>query len=112
MSVEALDLYGSYCIGAFCFASSSLALVASEASLKFEKAICEVLKIEVLKVSIAESPLVGVMVAGNENGILLPRNMLPEEVEVLRKEVGANVEVLSSKFTALGNLILANRKAA
>ncbi|RLF10898.1 MAG: translation initiation factor IF-6 [Thermoprotei archaeon] len=113
MSVEALDVYGSVCVGAFCFANHSLAIIPDEAPKKLQEALEENLKVKVVRVKVADSPLVGILVAGNENGILLPRSALPEEVEVVKREgEGLNVEVVDSKRTALGNLILANDKAA
>jgi len=49
------------------------------------------------------------MVANN-NGILLPRNSLEEEVIHLKKSTGLNVDILDTKHTALGNLICVNDK--
>ncbi len=49
------------------------------------------------------------MVANN-NGILLPNISFEHELEHLKKATNLNVEVLDTKFTALGNLICANDK--
>ncbi len=49
--------------------------------------------------------------AGNDHGILLPRIAKEEEVTYLR-ELGVNAEVLHTNFTALGNIMLVNNKAA
>lgn len=47
----------------------------------------------------------------NNNGMLLPSTASDEEIQILRQS-GLNVERLQSKFTAIGNLILANDKGA
>ncbi len=67
---------------------------------------------EFLSTSIANSRLMGIMMVGNNNGILLPYNSEEYERERLKKATGLNVEFLDSKYTALGNLICANDKAA
>jgi translation initiation factor 6 len=46
----------------------------------------------------------------NNNGLLLPRNSLEEEIIHLKKSTGLNVDILDTKHTALGNLICANDK--
>jgi translation initiation factor 6 len=46
----------------------------------------------------------------NNNGLLLPRNSLEEEVIHLKKSTGLNVDILDTKYTALGNLICVNDK--
>ena len=52
--------------------------------------------------------------AGNNKGIILPYLVKDEELEILRKSIGdeLNIGVLPSKKTAVGNIILANDKAA
>jgi len=46
----------------------------------------------------------------NNNGIILPRTALEEELVHLRKSTGLNVDILDTKHNALGNLICANDK--
>ena len=48
----------------------------------------------------------------NNKVILLSSFSSDEEIEVMRRSTGLNVERLSSKFTAVGNLVLANDKGA
>ena len=64
-----------------------------------------------MHVSIAGTRLIGPMSVMNNNGMLLPWTASDEEIQIL-KQTGLNVERLESKFTAIGNLILANDKGA
>jgi translation initiation factor 6 len=62
--------------------------------------------------SVAGTRLIGAMTVMNNNGILLPSGALDEEVRILRQACGLNVEILNSKFTAIGNLISTNDNGA
>ncbi|MEM4699957.1 MAG: translation initiation factor IF-6 [Candidatus Nezhaarchaeales archaeon] len=112
MPVELIEVGGSVLAGAFCFANQSFAVIPLDAPRKLEDALVENLGVKVIKTNVADSPLIGIFVAGNDRGILLPRTALPEEVEAIRRETGIPVYTLDSKKTALGNLILANNRAA
>jgi translation initiation factor 6 len=52
------------------------------------------------------------MTVMNNNGILVPSIASDEEIDILRKASGLNVERLKSKFTAIGNLISTNDNGA
>ena len=53
------------------------------------------------------------MAIGNSNGIVLSNMVLDEEFEAIKKKVGdVNVDVIEGRYTAVGNLVLANDKAA
>lgn len=60
--------------------------------------------------TISGTELLGLFVAGNSNGIILPKIIEEYELKKLKKMLGLNIEVLKSKETALGNLILCNNK--
>ena len=80
-----------------------------------KRKIRDVLQVDIIEVKIADSILNGVLVAGNDRGILLPRIVKPEEVDELKAVIGGGVriEVLHGlRSTALGNLIAANNRAA
>ena len=63
-------------------------------------------------VSIAGTRLIGPMTVMNNNGILVPSIASDEEIQILRRASGLNVERLKSKFTAIGNLISTNDNGA
>jgi len=70
------------------------------------------LEVETLFTSVANTRLLGALMVMNNRGILLPTTAYLDEYDFLKKETGLEVEVLDSKYTALGNVICANDKGA
>ncbi|MEM0469010.1 MAG: translation initiation factor IF-6, partial [Pyrobaculum sp.] len=68
-------------------------------------------KTTIARFSIAKSPLLGIFLVVNDNGVLLPSLALEEEIKII-KAMGLNVEVLNTKYTAISNLILASNRVA
>ena len=68
------------------------------------------LKTDCIYTSIASTRLLGIMMVMNNHGILLPKNSNQHELEDLKKITGLNVQVLNTKYTALGNMISVNDK--
>jgi translation initiation factor 6 len=64
-----------------------------------------------IRTTIGQSTLVGILTAGNENGLLVPHIILDEEVDALQTSLDVPLLQLNSKLTALGNLILTNDRA-
>jgi len=62
--------------------------------------------------TIATMDLVGLVAAGNSNGILLPYTISNDELEAIRNSSEGKVEWIDSKMTALGNIIIANDHGA
>lgn len=112
MPIELATVYGSYYVGAFSLATDRYALIPRDVGEKFRKVVEENLDVPVYRVSIGASPLIGILAVGNSRGLLLPFITLPEELELLKKELGIEVAIMRSAKTALGNMILTNDKAA
>jgi translation initiation factor 6 len=75
----------------------------------------DVLKVKSVALTLSNTDFVGIFCALNDNGILLPKIITDSEKEKfseLKKLFGININVLNSKFTALGNLILCNENGA
>ncbi len=77
----------------------------------------EVLKVPRISCTASDTPLIGLFVVANSNGIVLPKITEKREVDALKKrikEVGKdiNISVLRTKYTVLGNLIVCNDKGA
>jgi translation initiation factor 6 len=109
------NFYGDHNLGLFGKSSDRFCLVGNFVQEKTKQKIEEVLKVKVIRATVANTDLVGIFCCLNSNGILLPRILTRTEVEnfkKLKKEFGVNLEVLKSKFTALGNLVLCNDKGA
>ena len=115
-SLETLNqpgtVYGNPNVGAFSFANDSFALVPPDVPTKVEEVFAENLHVEVHRATVAGSVLLGILIAGNNHGLLLPNSATDEEVEALQRLGDVNVERLQTKLTALGNLILANDHGA
>lgn len=62
--------------------------------------------------SVANTRLLGALVAMNNKGILLPTTTFADEYNFLKENTDLNVGVLDSKYTALGNVICTNDKGA
>ena len=62
--------------------------------------------------SVANTRLLGTLLAMNNTGMLMPRTAYEDEYDMLKSETGLNMAVLDSKFTALGNVICANDRGA
>jgi translation initiation factor 6 len=65
----------------------------------------------VYQLTIAETSLVGALATGNNNVILLPDIIEDEELKEIEK-LNIKYKVLKTRFTALGNNIIMNDKAA
>lgn len=111
--IERMSIYGSSSIGAFIFANNDFALLPIDVPTKVEKRVKDALKVNVVRVSVMSSVLLGVLVAGNSQGLLLPKHTLDDEIKALRRELGdVNIALLPSKKNAIGNIVLTNDKAA
>jgi translation initiation factor 6 len=93
------DVYKTPNIGLFVRANDRIIIV----PLQVEDEVCA---------SVGGTRLIGPMTVMNNNGILVPSIASDEEIDILRKASGLNVERLKSKFTAIGNLISTNDNGA
>ncbi len=100
-----IDFYGDANIGFYGKASDKIFISS------FDKDFSEILKVPSFKISIGNMEFVGLLTAMNSNGIILPFIVKEEEIRKI-KETGLDFLILKERFTALGNLILANDKGA
>jgi len=111
MALERARIFGNPNIGIYVFANNKLALVPRGIDSRVKRKIAEILSVEVLEVSIAKSSLIGVFVAGNDRSVLIPRIAEEEEIEYM-KSIGIPISVIDTTYTALGNVVLSNNRAA
>lgn len=106
MPVYQTDFFGESYLGLFGFATDDYCLVSDRLGSKKLENIEDLLKVKTIPTSVYNFTLTGIMSAGNKNGVLLP--YLVEDSEVIR--IGKHVEtvIVPDKFTALGNLVVAN----
>ena len=108
--IHKYDVYRSPNVGLFLRANDNTLLIPFGFADTKTKKLKEYLNVKkIMHVSIAGTRLIGPMSVMNNNGMLLPSTASDEEIQIL-KQTGLNVERLESKFTAIGNLILANDK--
>jgi translation initiation factor 6 len=70
------------------------------------------LGVEPVRVSINGLRLIGPLVGMNNKGIIVSRLTEDEEIREIKKETGLPVERLPTKYTSVGNLIVANDHGA
>lgn len=107
--VVPITIYGNTVIGVYIFTNNKYTLVPLEVPEKIINVVENILKTEVVRVSIAKSPLIGIFITGNDNGVLLPNIVTSDELSILKK-LDLNVEILETKYTAISNLILTNNE--
>ena len=110
MVVIRTNFNGNPNLGVYAIATDKYVLVRFDLHQKTLEKLGDIFKVPILKVKIADSPIIGVFAVGNSNGILVPYFTSDSEIEILKKELGVVVERVPSKMTALGNIILANDK--
>ncbi len=101
-------LMGSNWVGVKVFANDKVALIPPSFDEKSSSLVKNALAVETLRVDVISSELHGVMIAGNNNGVLFPWNVDDDELSAVKKGYDLNVGQLQTNYTALGNLILAN----
>ncbi|MDE1863354.1 MAG: translation initiation factor IF-6 [Thaumarchaeota archaeon] len=108
MGIFKYDIYRSPNVGIYAKCNDDFVFIPNGfAPTKAEK-LCQFLNARHVFTSVANTRLIGALMVANNKGLLLPRNSLEEEIVHLRKSTGLNVEVLDTKYTALGNLICVN----
>ena len=108
MSVITSNFSGDPNIGLYSLATDEYCLVPHLIKKKVEKEIEDALGVKTLKTSLAGTYLIGIFCSGNLNGIILSELTKKHELELLKKHF--NVLVLKGKYTAIGNLVVANDK--
>ncbi len=98
-------------IGVFAVSNDNLAVLPVNCSNNFFSILKASLDVEVVKINILGTSLIGVMSVLNNKGILISKYASETEIQAL-KSAGLSVYIINDKHTALGNLILSNDRAA
>lgn len=115
MAFEKIDIFGNPNIGVYVFTNERFSLIPRDAPEKFENTVSNILQIPIYRITIGLSPLIGVFISGNSNGIVISKLVSDEEIRLFKKILGDDINILIAdnvKVSAIGNLILANDKAA
>jgi len=109
--IAPVKVFGTSSVGVFLATNNSVTFLPPDVPEKIDDLVRGTLRTSVARFTIAKSPLLGVFIIVNDNGVLLSPLALEDEVRLF-KSLGLNVEVLNTKYTAVSNLILANNKTA
>lgn len=101
--------FGNPWLGMFMKTNDRHTFIPLDSMKKLEDAVAQELKTEVTKIGIADSNLLGVYLAMNSAGIILP-NITGESEIALVKKAGLNVYVSKDRHNANGNNIAVNDK--
>lgn len=110
MTVIMADVFGSPNIGVYCFSTENIVIVPPGLTNRKINQLAETLGAGVCKTTIGGSTLIGALVTGNSNGILVPHIIRDYECERIQKFT--KVGIVHSRWTALGNVVLANDHGA
>ncbi|MGI0025295.1 MAG: translation initiation factor IF-6, partial [Nitrososphaera sp.] len=112
MAIYRYTAYKTPNIGIFSKANDSTIIVPFGFAETKTKKLAEYLQAKEVYTSVAGTRLIGPMTVMNNNGILLPSIASDEELQLLKQASGLNVERVESRYTAIGNLIVANDNGA
>jgi len=110
MPIILADVFGSPNIGVYCFANESIAIVPPGLTQRKISQFAETLGVHVCNTTISGSTLVGALVTGNSNAVLVPHTI--RDYELNRIQEISRVVIVDSNWTALGNVVLANDSGA
>ncbi|MDI6819743.1 MAG: translation initiation factor IF-6 [Candidatus Hodarchaeaceae archaeon] len=97
-------------LGVFAIATDRVAIVPKRFTIR-EKLVMEALGMQPMRASISRSPLIGLFTAGNSNGLVVS-NLLEADEENFLSQFKLKVARMPGKYTAVGNMVLANDKGA
>lgn len=113
MPIQRTRIHGNDYVGAWSVATDGFFIAGNDVKSRTEEIAREALGVDVVRASVGGSALIGIYVAANSNGVLLPNLSERRELEHLSHELqGIQVEMLDTDLNALKNNILANDKIA
>lgn len=99
---------GNENIGVFIKAVGDHVFIPKHTPVSFKEKIIECFGSYPIETQIYQSDLLGIFLAGNRNGILVPCLIMPEEFELLQKNLKIPLYPLDFAINAFGNAILVN----
>jgi translation initiation factor 6 len=102
------DFNGDPNIGLYGFATDDYCLLGTKPQNKALTGLKRALAVEVKISTVSGTGLIGLFAAGNSNGMVITKIIEDYELERLRDMFDINIQVIKSKETAIGNLILCN----
>ncbi|ASJ10979.1 translation initiation factor 6 [Thermococcus sp. P6] len=117
MRIERMDFENSPYLGVYGLVTDRVALIREGLSSRKLETLGGVLGVPLVETSVMKSRIIGIFAAGNSRAIVVPWYVWDTELERIKeglREHDLDMEVVpfKSTLTALGNLILANDRAA
>ncbi len=98
-------------IGLYYLATEDYCIAPNNISADSANLISNILEVNVIKTQVGGTYLHGILVRGNSNGLVVPYYMTNEEIKTIKEsQKDLNILRLSSKYTAMGNLLVVNDK--
>jgi len=104
---ELLDFNDNPNVGVYCRANDSVAFLQKQLLKKVKKKISDALDVKLVEMSIADSTIIGSLVALNSNGAVVT-SVVDKETFTTIKEQGLNFHIVKDVINAAGNDILVN----
>ena len=105
MKTKILNFDGLVNVGLYGFVTDKFLLLGQEVNEKYDEVLKEIFQVDIIRMTIAGTSLIGVFCAGTENKVLVPHIAFDQELEIL-KEHGIEYEIIESNITCLGNNVI------
>ncbi|WXG45339.1 MAG: translation initiation factor IF-6 [Candidatus Atabeyarchaeum deiterrae] len=112
MSAIRVAFLGNPYIGVYALSTDRYSLVPIGLPAKIKRVIEETLRVRAIETKICQTTMLGILIAGNSNAMVVPWTASDEEIETIQSALGVKVSRLNTSLTALGNIILANDHGA
>lgn len=109
--LKRINLSGNPNLGVYISATNKQAIVPPTLPKPMEEAIKEALEVDVIRSTISGSNLAGALSVGNSNGFIVSALAYDREVKSLQDK-GIVIDRVPDKYTAIGNILLANDNGA
>ncbi len=109
-----LNFHGDPNIGLYGIATDKFCLLGRSVPESAVELIKEVLNVPVYQLSLYGTDLIGLFASASSNCVILPSIIYESELKKLESnlaEIGVNVKVIETEYTAFGNVLLLNDKA-
>jgi translation initiation factor 6 len=104
---ELLDFNENPNVGVYCRANDTVVFLQKQLSKKVKKKISQTLEVKLIELSIADSTIIGSLIALNSNGVVVTNVVGTETLNIIIDQ-GFNCYVIKDVINAAGNDILAN----
>jgi len=103
------NIFGSPSIGMFIFVTDEFCLIGKGVKERIKKELENTFGVKVYEITIGGTNLPGIFINGNDKKLIVPEFINKEEYEMLNEI--ADIKVLNTKYTPLGNNIIIGKNA-